>query len=121
MVAAGGPSVEHLLVGVDLASSGSDAARKLQQGAVRIDGEKFTATRARRPGSPFVLQVGDVPHRARPVMSTVSTLRRGLAIEPGSVATGSVRRIAADGGRLFAHESGRGQVSEDCDLFERDR
>ena len=41
------------------AKSGSDATRKMQQGAVRVNGEKFTtvATPIDRR-EPFVLQVG---------------------------------------------------------------
>ena len=37
--------IEHLLLEAGLAQSGSDAGRKVQQGAVRIDGEKFTQAR----------------------------------------------------------------------------
>jgi tyrosyl-tRNA synthetase len=54
-----GTTIEHLLLQAGLAQSGSDASRKVQQGAVRIDGEKFTQLRApleRR--EPFLLQVG---------------------------------------------------------------
>jgi tyrosyl-tRNA synthetase len=54
-----GTLIEHLLLETGFAESGSDATRKIQQGAVRIDGEKFTAARSpieRR--DPFVLQVG---------------------------------------------------------------
>ena len=54
-----GTLIEHLLLETGFAESGSDATRKIQQGAVRIDGEKFTSTRTpveRR--DPFVLQVG---------------------------------------------------------------
>jgi tyrosyl-tRNA synthetase len=54
-----GTSIEHLLLETSLAQSGSDATRKVQQGAVRIDGEKFTTPRTsvdRR--DPFLLQVG---------------------------------------------------------------
>jgi tyrosyl-tRNA synthetase len=54
-----GTTIEHVLTQVGFAQSGSDAARKVQQGAVRIDGEKFTQGRARIDRrSPFVLQVG---------------------------------------------------------------
>jgi tyrosyl-tRNA synthetase len=54
-----GTTIEHLLLECGLAKSGSDATRKVQQGAVRIDGEKFTAVRTPvdREGS-FLLQVG---------------------------------------------------------------
>ena len=54
-----GTLVEHLLLETGFAESGSDATRKIQQGAVKIDGEKYTAVRTsidRR--APFVLQVG---------------------------------------------------------------
>jgi tyrosyl-tRNA synthetase len=54
-----GTLIEHLLLETGFAQSGSDAARKVQQGAVRIDGEKFTSPRSpveRR--EPFTLQVG---------------------------------------------------------------
>jgi tyrosyl-tRNA synthetase len=54
-----GTAIEHLLLECGFARSGSDATRKVQQGAVRIDGEKFTRPRAtveRR--EPFLLQVG---------------------------------------------------------------
>ncbi len=54
-----GTQVEHLLLECGLAKSGSEATRKVQQGAVRINGEKFTAVRTpvEREGS-FLLQVG---------------------------------------------------------------
>ena len=56
---AAGTTIEHLLLACGFAQSGSDASRKVQQGAVRIDGEKFTQARAavERQAS-FVLQVG---------------------------------------------------------------
>ena len=40
-----GTTIEHLLLEVGFAQSGSDASRKVQQGAVRIDGEKFLQPR----------------------------------------------------------------------------
>jgi tyrosyl-tRNA synthetase len=54
-----GTQIEHLLLECGLAKSGSEATRKVQQGAVRINGEKFTAVRTpvEREGS-FLLQVG---------------------------------------------------------------
>jgi tyrosyl-tRNA synthetase len=54
-----GTTIEHLLLECNLARSGSEATRKVQQGAVRINGEKFTSVRTPvdRDGS-FVLQVG---------------------------------------------------------------
>ena len=54
-----GTLIEHLLLETGFAQSGSDATRKIQQGGVRIDGEKFTSTRVPVDRSePFVLQVG---------------------------------------------------------------
>jgi hypothetical protein len=54
-----GTLVEHLLLETGFAESGSDATRKIQQGAVKIDGEKYTAVRTAIPRrEPFVLQVG---------------------------------------------------------------
>ena len=54
-----GTPIEHLLLECGLAKSGSEATRKVQQGAVRVDGEKFTSVRTAvdRHGS-FLLQVG---------------------------------------------------------------
>jgi tyrosyl-tRNA synthetase len=54
-----GTTIEHLLLEAGFAQSGSDATRKVQQGAVRLDGEKLTQPRTTvdRPG-PFLLQVG---------------------------------------------------------------
>jgi tyrosyl-tRNA synthetase len=54
-----GTLVEHLLLETGFAESGSDATRKIQQGAVKMDGQKFTETRTTVDRSePFVLQVG---------------------------------------------------------------
>jgi tyrosyl-tRNA synthetase len=54
-----GTTIEHLLLESGLAQSGSDATRKVQQGAVRIDGEKFThARRAVEGRAAFTLAVG---------------------------------------------------------------
>jgi tyrosyl-tRNA synthetase len=54
-----GTTIEHLLLETDLARSGSEATRKVQQGAVRINGEKFTAVRTSvEPSDRFLLQVG---------------------------------------------------------------
>ena len=54
-----GTPVEHLLLECGLARSGSEATRKVQQGAVRVNGEKFTSVRTPidRTDS-FLLQVG---------------------------------------------------------------
>jgi tyrosyl-tRNA synthetase len=54
-----GTVIEHVLLESGLAQSGSDASRKVQQGGVRIDGQKFTQVRTmidRRDS--FLLQVG---------------------------------------------------------------
>jgi len=54
-----GTTIEHLLLECDLARSGSEATRKVQQGAVRINGEKFTQVRtAIDRDDTFLLQVG---------------------------------------------------------------
>jgi tyrosyl-tRNA synthetase len=54
-----GTLVEHLLLETGFAESGSDATRKIQQGAVKIDGEKFTTVRTPvKRHEAFVLQVG---------------------------------------------------------------
>jgi tyrosyl-tRNA synthetase len=59
-----GTAIEHLLLETGLAQSGSDASRKVQQGAVRIDGEKHTQPRAPvERTAPFVLQVGRHAYR----------------------------------------------------------
>jgi len=54
-----GTTIEHLLLECNLAKSGSEATRKVQQGAVRVNGEKFTSVRTpvNRDDS-FLLQVG---------------------------------------------------------------
>ena len=54
-----GTTIEHLLLECGLARSGSEATRKVQQGAVRINGEKYTAVRtAVDREDTFLLQVG---------------------------------------------------------------
>jgi tyrosyl-tRNA synthetase len=54
-----GTTIEHLLLETELAKSGSEATRKVQQGAVRINGEKFTAVRTPvERDDTFLLQVG---------------------------------------------------------------
>ena len=54
-----GTPIEHLLLECGLAKSGSEATRKVQQGAVRVNGEKFTAVRtAVDRHDNFLLQVG---------------------------------------------------------------
>jgi tyrosyl-tRNA synthetase len=54
-----GTTIEHLLLECGLAKSGSDASRKVEQGAVRINGEKFLTPRtAVDRDEAFLLQVG---------------------------------------------------------------
>jgi tyrosyl-tRNA synthetase len=54
-----GTPIEHLLLECGLARSGSEATRKVQQGAVRINGEKFTSVRTPVDrADTFLLQVG---------------------------------------------------------------
>jgi ribosomal protein S4 len=54
-----GTAIEHLLLECGLAKSGSEATRKVQQGAVRVNGEKFTSVRtAVDRADSFLLQVG---------------------------------------------------------------
>ena len=55
----GGTTIEHLLLECGLAKSASEASRKVQQGAVRINGEKFTTIRTPVDRTDtFLLQVG---------------------------------------------------------------
>jgi len=56
----GGMALAKVLAECGLAASSSDAARKIAQGGVRIDGEKVTDARARveRGAAPFLLQAG---------------------------------------------------------------
>jgi tyrosyl-tRNA synthetase len=54
-----GTTIEHLLLECGLAKSGSEATRKVQQGAVRINGEKFSSVRTPVDrDDAFLLQVG---------------------------------------------------------------
>jgi tyrosyl-tRNA synthetase len=91
-----GTTIEHLLLEAGFAQSGSDATRKVQQGAVRIDGEKFTQPRAPvdRLG-PFLLQVG-------------RQLCRVVVLEPSDVLLTSVP--APDGGQSWMLMQNKGQV-----------
>jgi ribosomal protein S4 len=69
-----GTPIEHLLLECSLARSGSEATRKVQQGAVRVNGEKFTAVRTPvdRRDSFRVLDVGvDGLKRAEPIGNTI--------------------------------------------------
>ncbi|MDQ3169147.1 MAG: tyrosine--tRNA ligase [Acidobacteriota bacterium] len=65
----GGAPIAKLMADCGLAASASDASRKIQQGGVRVDGEKVTDARMRvAPGAePFVLQVGRRAVRIVPV------------------------------------------------------
>jgi tyrosyl-tRNA synthetase len=91
-----GTTIEHLLLEAGFAQSGSDATRKVQQGAVRLDGEKFTHPRTAvdRPG-PFLLQVG-------------RQLCRVVVLESSDVLLTSVP--APDGGELWMLMQNKGQV-----------
>jgi tyrosyl-tRNA synthetase len=90
-----GTSIEHLLLECGLAKSGSDATRKVQQGAVRVDGEKFMTPRATvaREGR-FVLQVG-------------RQLVRVVVVEPVDIV---VRPIPGGEGEAWVLMRDRGQV-----------
>jgi len=59
-VPAGGVALAKVLAECGLAASSSDAARKIQQGGVRIDGEKVADARQRvaPDAAPFLLQAG---------------------------------------------------------------
>jgi tyrosyl-tRNA synthetase len=91
-----GTTIEHLLLEAGFAQSGSDAARKVQQGAVRIDGEKFTLSRTpvEVPG-PFLLQVG-------------RQLCRVVVLEPADVLLTPVP--SPDGGEAWMLMQNKGQV-----------
>ena len=91
-----GTTIEHLLLEVGFAQSGSDASRKVQQGAVRIDGEKFLQPRTAvdRPGS-FLLQVG-------------RQISRIVVLEPTDVLLTSVP--APDGDEIWMLMQNKGQV-----------
>ena len=91
-----GTTIEHLVLEAGLAQSGSDASRKVQQGAVRLDGEKFLQARAiveRR--EPFLLQVGR--HVCRIVV-----------LQPSDVLVGPVP--SPDGGEAWMLLQNKGQV-----------
>jgi tyrosyl-tRNA synthetase len=122
-----GTPIEHLLLECGFVKSGSDATRKVQQGAVRIDGEKFTTPRTAvdRDGA-FVLQLGrqmarvhviepaDVLVTAVPSESGEAWLlmrNRGQVDAPASSRAAAVARAhemaAALRGRVFVLEHGR--------------
>jgi tyrosyl-tRNA synthetase len=91
-----GTTIEHLLLEAGFAQSGSDATRKVQQGAVRIDGEKFMQPRTAVDRSgPFLLQVG-------------RQLCRIVVLEPNDVLLSSVP--APDGGQSWMLMQNKGQV-----------
>jgi tyrosyl-tRNA synthetase len=92
-----GTLIEHLLLETGMARSGSDATRKVQQGAVRIDGEKFTQVRtAVDRQEPFVLQVG------RRIIRIVVISARDLIVSTIPVASG--------GGEAWIIMQNKGQV-----------
>ena len=121
-----GTTIERLLVEAGFAQSGSDAARKVQQGAVRLDGDKFT--RPRTPvdaAAPFLLQVGRQACRVVVLQATdvlVSgggsedadswrVVQNGVPLEEGhssrAEAVTRARALAdAAGGRVFVYASG---------------
>jgi tyrosyl-tRNA synthetase len=122
-----GTAIEHLLLECGLAKSGSDATRKVQQGAVRIDGEKVTTPRTaiERTGS-FVLQVGRQQlrvHVLQPADLLVTAMPEasggrwilmrskgqvGAAVSSREGAVGRAREMAsALHGRVFVLEAGR--------------
>jgi tyrosyl-tRNA synthetase len=122
-----GTLIEHLLLETSLAQSGSDASRKVQQGAVRIDGGKFTTPRTpveRR--EPFVLQVGRqilriVVLTANDVMVTSMPGQGGdawiLMQNKGQVDVPHATRESAIGRAREVAAALKGRVY----LFERDR
>jgi tyrosyl-tRNA synthetase len=90
-----GTTIEHLLLECGLAKSGSDATRKVEQGAVRINGEKFTTPRSPVDRSEtFLLQVG-------------RQLLRIVVLEPSDVLVTSIPRDAGDAWILMQN---KGQV-----------
>jgi hypothetical protein len=62
-----GTPIEHLLLECGLARSGSEATRKVQQGAVRVNGEKFRACARQSIGRliPAAGRTPDPAHRRR--------------------------------------------------------
>ena len=122
-----GTTIEHLLLECNLAKSGSEATRKVQQGAVRINGEKFTSVRTPvdRDGS-FLLQVGRqvvrivVLHRQDVMVTTIPGVageawiimqNKGQVDVPHGTRAGALARaheVAASGhGRVFVLEGER--------------
>jgi tyrosyl-tRNA synthetase len=90
-----GTVIEHLLLETGLAKSGSEASRKVQQGAVRINGEKFTSVRTQVDRlDPFILQVG-------------RQLVRVIVLEPSDV---FVSTIPSESGDMWIIMQNKGQV-----------
>ena len=67
-VGADGERLTHLLVSIGFADSGSAAVRLIDQGGVRIEGEKVTNRWQKfyADTSPFILQTGKKVVRVRP-------------------------------------------------------
>ena len=57
-------TIERILVECGLANSTSDASRKVQQGAVRVDGRKFATPRSHLFPGPYTLNVDESPREA---------------------------------------------------------
>ena len=91
-----GTTIEHLLLEVGFAQSGSDASARFSRGRSRIDGEKFTQPRTAvdRPGA-FLLQVG-------------RQMSRIVVLEPTDVLLTSVP--GPDGGEAWMLMQNKGQV-----------
>jgi tyrosyl-tRNA synthetase len=90
-----GTTIEHLLLECGLAKSGSEAARKVQQGAVRIDGEKFTTVRtAIDRDDSFLLQVG-------------RHIQRIIVLQPSDV---MVTTMPTESGEVWILMQKKGQV-----------
>jgi tyrosyl-tRNA synthetase len=90
-----GTTIEHLLLECGLAKSGSEATRKVQQGAVRVNGEKFTAVRTPvERADTFLLQVG------RQIM-------RIVVVQPTDVL---VATLPSQSGQLWILMQNKGQV-----------
>jgi tyrosyl-tRNA synthetase len=114
-----GTSIEHLIVAAGLASSGSDASRKVQQGAVRIDGEKFTATRARLDRSePFLLQVGRHVRRVVVIGAGDVVFFRGSGAEEGGwVLSRNGEKAAVVGGERHEALARARELAEGSDVY----
>ncbi len=90
-----GTTIEHLLLECGLAKSGSEATRKVQQGAVRINGEKFTSVRTPIDRTDtFLLQVG-------------RHLQRIVVLQPNDV---MVSTLPTESGEVWILMQKKGQV-----------